>query len=142
MVVFPIIQINLCMYGFLKKVCTIADFWCLCGFLGSKMKIWAENSPFPDSKIQHSIECKYQSNIQRHISLGKDATTFQVEVAAILDCVTSCLRKRLAKEQITICIDSQAAIAALGAGGIKSRFVADCKEKLTAMLEVNQVTTM
>ncbi len=47
--------------------------------------------------------CKYQSKIQWHIS----ATAFQAVVAAILDCVTSCLRKRLVKEQITICTNSQ-----------------------------------
>ncbi len=43
---------------------------------------------------------KYQSKQQWHISLGQDATVFQAEVAAILDCVTSCRRKRLVKEQI------------------------------------------
>ncbi len=31
--------------------------------------------------------CKYQSRIQWHVCLGKDATDFQAEVAAILDCV-------------------------------------------------------
>ncbi len=42
--------------------------------------------------------CKYQSKIQQHISLGQDVTAFQAEVLAILDCVTSCPRKRLVKE--------------------------------------------
>ncbi len=46
--------------------------------------------------------CKYQSKIQWHISLTQDATVFQAEVVGILDCVTSCLRKILVKEQITI----------------------------------------
>ncbi len=61
---------------------------------------------------------------------------------AILDCVTSCLRKRLVKEQTTICTNSQVAVAALGASGTKSLLVADCAEKLTAQSEVNQVTIM
>ncbi len=61
---------------------------------------------------------------------------------AILDCVTSYLRKRLAKEQIAICTDSQVAVAALGASEIKSQLAADCIEKLTALSEVNQVTIM
>ncbi len=86
--------------------------------------------------------CKYQSKIQRHISLGQDATAFQPELAAILDCVTSCLRKRLTKEQITICIDIQAAVVSLGANGTKLLLVAGCIEKLTALSEVNQVTIM
>ncbi len=37
--------------------------------------------------------CKYQNKIRRHISLGQDATVFRGEVMAILDGVTSCLRK-------------------------------------------------
>ncbi len=52
----------------------------------------------------------FQSKIQWRISLGQDATAFQAEVAATLDCVTSCLRKRLVKEQITIYTDSQVAM--------------------------------
>ncbi len=44
------------------------------------------------------------------------------------------------KEQITICTDSQAAVAALTASGTKSLFVADCIEKLTVLLELNQLT--
>ncbi len=63
------------------------------------------------------------------MSLGQDVTAFQAEVAAILDCETSCLRKRLAKEQITICTDDQAAVAALAASGTKSLLVADCIKK-------------
>ncbi len=57
--------------------------------------------------------------------------------------MTGCHRKKLVKEQITICIDSQAAVAAPGASGTKSLLVADCIEcieKLTALSEVNQVT--
>ncbi len=77
--------------------------------------------------------CKYQSKIQWHISLGQDATAFQAEVAEILDCLTSCRRKRLVKEQITIFIDSQAAVAALAVRGAKSLFVVDCIEKLTVL---------
>ncbi len=46
------------------------------------------------------------------------------------------------KEQITICIDSQAALAALPASGTKSLLEADCIEKLTVFSEVNQVTIM
>ncbi len=86
--------------------------------------------------------CKYQSKIQWHILRGKDAIAFQVEVAAILDCVTSCLRKRLVKEQFTICTDSQAAVAALAVSGTKSLLVADCVEKLRALLEVNYAIIM
>ncbi len=66
---------------------------------------------------------------------GLDATAFQAEVATILDFMTSCLRKRLAKEQITISIDSQAVVAAIAANGTKSLFVAHCTEKLTTLLE-------
>ncbi len=77
-----------------------------------------------------------------HISLGQDVTPFQAEVAAVLDSVTSCLRKRPVKEQITVCTDSQAAVAALAASGTKSLLVADCMEKLTALSEINQVTIM
>ncbi len=82
--------------------------------------------------------CKYQREIQWHISLGQDVTAFQADVAAILDCVTSCLRKRLVKEQTTICTDSKVAVAALGVSGTKTLFVADCTKKLTALLEVNK----
>ncbi len=68
--------------------------------------------------------------------------SFQAKVAAILDCVTSCLRKRPVTEQIPICIDSQAAVAALAASETKSLLVADCVEKLTVLSRVNQVTIM
>ncbi len=54
---------------------------------------------------------------------------FQVEVAAILDCVTGCLQKRLVKQQATICTDSPVAVAALGASRTKSLLVEDCKKK-------------
>ncbi len=75
--------------------------------------------------------------------MEEDATAFQAEVAAILDRVTSYLRKRLIKEQqIIICTDSQATVAALAASGTKSLLVADCIEKLTVLSEVNQVTIM
>ncbi len=67
---------------------------------------------------------------------------FQAEVAAIPDCVTSCPIKRLVKEQITICTDSQAAVATLAASGTKSLLVADHIEKLTVLSEINQVTIM
>ncbi len=70
----------------------------------------------------------------------RDATGFQAEIAAKLNCATSCLGKRLVKEQITICTASQAAVAVLGEGKTKSSFVANCKEKPTALSEVNQVT--
>ncbi len=57
--------------------------------------------------------------------------------------MTSCLRKRLVKEQITICTDSQTAVvAALAASGTKSLLVADCIEKRTVLSEVNQISTM
>ncbi len=65
---------------------------------------------------------------------------FEARVAAILDCVPHCLRKRLVKEQTTICFDRQVAVAALGASGTKSLLVADCIKKRTALPEVNQVT--
>ncbi len=86
--------------------------------------------------------CNYQSEIEWQISLGRDATAFQAEVAAILDCVISCLKKGLVKERITICSDSQAAVAALAASDTKSLHVADCIEKLTVLSEVNYVTGM
>ncbi len=54
--------------------------------------------------------------------------------------MTSCLRKRLLKEQITICKDNQAAVLPQAASGTKSLLVADCTEKLTVLLEINQVT--
>ncbi len=43
------------------------------------------------------------------------------------------MKKRLMKEQYTICTNSQAAVAALVASGTKSLLVADCTEKLTAL---------
>ncbi len=73
---------------------------------------------------------------------GTGCYSLSVEVAAILDSTTSCLRKRLVKEKITICTDGQVAVAALAASGTKSLLVADCIEKLTVQLEVNQVTLM
>ncbi len=49
------------------------------------------------------------------------------------------LRKRLVKEQITICTYSQAAVAA---NGTKSLLLEECIEKLTVLSEANQVTIM
>ncbi len=75
---------------------------------------WGENWPnqlrkghvwFTDGvcnqKVTRAEICEYQNKIQWHISLGQDATAFQVEFMVILDCVTSFLRKRLVKEQTT-----------------------------------------
>ncbi len=59
-----------------------------------------------------------------------------------MDCVINCLRKRLVKEQIIICTDSQAAVAAIAVSGTKSLLVAECIEKLTVLSKVNQVTIM
>ncbi len=88
--------------------------------------------------------CKYQSKIQWHISLGQDATAFLSGRGCGNTglCDSSCLRKILMKEQITIYTDSQAAVAALAASGTKSLLVTDCIEKLTVLSEVNQVTIM
>ncbi len=80
------------------------------------------------------------AGIQWHISLRQDAPAFQVEVAAILDCVTSRLKKRLVKEQTTIYTDSQVAVVTLGAIGTKLLLVVHCIKNLTALSEVNQVT--
>ncbi len=44
------------------------------------------------------------------------------------------------KDQITICTDRQAAVAALAASDTKSLLVADRIEKLTVLSEVNQTT--
>ncbi len=71
---------------------------------------------------------------------GTGCYSLQAEVAAVLNCVTSCLRERLVKEQITICTDSQAAVAALAASGTKSLLTADCMEKPIVVLEVNRLT--
>ncbi len=46
------------------------------------------------------------------------------------------------KEQITVCTDSQSAVAALAASGTKSLLVEDCMEKLAVLSEINQVTIM
>ncbi len=88
------------------------------------------------------MEWTLPRKIQMHISLGQDATAFQAEVAAILNCVTSCLGKRWMKEQITICTDSQVAVAALAASWWKSLLVADCIEKVVTLLNENQVIIM
>ncbi len=61
---------------------------------------------------------------------------------AILDCVTSYLRKILEKEQITIYTDSQAAVAALAVSGNKITACSGLYRKLTVLSEVNQVTIM
>ncbi len=79
-----------------------------------------------------------KQNTMAHLTV-QDVTAFQVEVVAILDRVAN-LRKRLVQEQITICTDSQAAVAALVASGTKSLLVADCIEKLTVLSETNRVT--
>ncbi len=83
---------------------------------------------FIDRACNQQGNCKYQSKIQWHISLEQDATTLQAEVAAILDYVTRRLGKRLVKEQITICTDSQVAVAALGTSRTKSPLVVECIE--------------
>ncbi len=73
---------------------------------------------------------------------GQDATAFQAKVVAILQYVTTCLRRRLMKKHIIICTDKLATVAAVGADGTKSLLVGDCIEKLTALSEVKRVTIM
>ncbi len=77
-----------------------------------KGQVWFTDGPCNQQKTGTGI-CKCQSKIQWHISLGQDTTAFQAEVAAILDCVISCLRKGLGKKQITIYTDNQATVVAL-----------------------------
>ncbi len=77
--------------------------------------------------------CKYYSKIQGHIELGRDATAFQAEIAVIRDWKTSCLKKKLAKEQIKVHIDNQVAVTAQEASGTKSLPVAGYIEKLIAL---------
>ncbi len=105
-----------------------------------KRQVWFTDEACNQQGTRAGI-CKYQSKIQWHMSLGQDATAFQAEVAAILDCVTSCLRKTLVKEPMIMCTNGQAAFAALVASGTKSLLV-DCIEKVTVLSEVNLVTIM
>ncbi len=102
-----------------------------------KGQVWFTDEAYCNQQGTGAGICKYQSKIQWHISLGQDVTASLAEVVTILDCVTSCQRKGLVKEQITICTNSRAAVADLTASGTKSLLVA-----LTVMSEVNQVTIM
>ncbi len=80
--------------------------------------------------------CALMEQKQYHIKL------FQAEIEAILNSVSSYQRKKLVKEQTTICTDNQAATAGPTARTTKSRLVADSTEKLTRLSEENQVTIM
>ncbi len=105
-----------------------------------KGQVWFTDGACNQQGTEAGIR-KYQSKIQWHILLGQDATAFQADVAAILDCVTSYLRKRRWRSR-PICANSQTAIAALAASDTKSLLIEDWIEKLTVLSEVNQVTIM
>ncbi len=65
-----------------------------------------------------------KQNTVAHLT-GTRCYSLSSKVVTILDCMTGCLRKRLVKEQITICTDRQVALGALVASETKSLLVAD-----------------
>ncbi len=115
-------------------------------------EVWDKNWPNwlrkkgRSSSQMESVICKglgrnlqISMQILWHISLGQDAAAFQAEVAAALDCVTSCLKKRLMKEQINVHWLPSSSCSP-GSQWYKITLVVDCIEKLTVLLEVNQGT--
>ncbi len=81
-----------------------------------------------------------KQNAVAHFTGRGYVSLLQAEVVTILDCMTSCLRKRLVKEPTTIFTDSQVTVAAPGVSGTKSLHVVDCIKKLTALSEAKLVT--
>ncbi len=67
---------------------------------------------------------------------------FQAELATILARVAVCLKMRLFKEQIIVCLNNRLAITTPGASVTRSLPLGDCIEKLTAPSENNQVSTV
>ncbi|KAJ8914932.1 hypothetical protein NQ315_016086 [Exocentrus adspersus] len=74
------------------------------------------------------------------LSLGRYATVFQAEVAAIQGCAREIIRQWAARQSIAIYSDSQAALKAIGSMQVCSTLVWDCVEALQELGSRNKLT--
>ncbi|KAJ8909712.1 hypothetical protein NQ315_013797 [Exocentrus adspersus] len=74
------------------------------------------------------------------LSLGRYATVFQVEVAAIQGCAREIIRQGAARQSIAIYSDSQAALKAIGSMQVCSRLVWDSVKALQELGSRNKLT--
>ncbi|KAJ8919261.1 hypothetical protein NQ315_003844 [Exocentrus adspersus] len=74
------------------------------------------------------------------LSLGRFATVFQAEVAAIQGCAREIIGQGAARQSIAIYSDSQAALKAIGSMQVCSRLVWDCVKALQELGSRNKLT--
>ncbi len=74
--------------------------------------------------------------------LDRFLTVFQAEVLGIIFCVMELLKLNIAHEQIYICSDSQAAIAALNNPLKRSENVHECHQYLEILGQLNNVAIL
>lgn len=78
--------------------------------------------------------------ISSYYSLGPNVSVFQAEIFAILACALTCLQMGISNSRIFICIDSQAALRALGSRLLGSKLVLECFRKLNEVGGNNELT--
>ncbi len=117
----------------LYRKCTITSMLCFCKNAVSSFATWGWALSWCNTHFFLSWG--------RFFAMRELCCCVTCRKSPILDCMTSCLRRRLVKEQINICT-WWVATAALVTREKKSLLVADCVEKMTALSEENQVTTM
>merc|ERR1712015_67940 len=77
---------------------------------------------------------------QEYTHLGKLATVFQAEIAAISMAAISLLDKDVMGKDINIFVDSQGAIKALESHTVLDKSVLECKNLVNKLSEVNTVS--
>ena len=78
--------------------------------------------------------------ISSSYSLGENVSVFQAEIFAISACASLCTQMGVHESRILICVDSQAALKALGSNLFDSKLVLDCFWQLNRLCHNNDVT--
>ena len=101
--------------------------------------IWFTDGSRVDSRTGSGI-FGIRPNRRFFFPLSKNATGFQTEVRAILQCACENIRWAYKNKRILIFSDSQSALKALRSPKVTSRLVAECLDALFAMASLNVVT--
>ena len=96
------------------------------------------------SKTEQGTGCAYITkgnsiNSQQYFNLNHKNSVFQAEIYAIQKACEDMLEKKIEEKQITIHIDSQAAIRALDKYITKSKTVKEAKIQLNKLSKKNEV---
>jgi len=78
--------------------------------------------------------------ISSFYSLGSNVSVFQAEIFAISECASICLQLGIRGSRIFICVDSQAALRALGSNLVHSKLVWESLKRLNELCYFSELT--